>query len=62
MFKKSLYKANSFACSLANSDKPVAATLQRNLFWWNYFVIVTKYYYRKCSKELFCNNFGQHGN
>ena len=27
--KQSLYKANSFACSLANRDKPVAATLQR---------------------------------
>ena len=27
--KQSLYKANSFVCSLANRDKPVAATLQR---------------------------------
>ena len=27
--KQSLYKANSFACSLANRAKPVAATLQR---------------------------------
>ena len=27
--KQSLYKENSFACSLANRDKPVAATLQR---------------------------------
>ena len=29
MAKQSLYKAHSFACSLANRDKPVAATLQR---------------------------------
>ena len=27
--EQSLYKANAFACSLANRDKPVAATLQR---------------------------------
>ena len=27
--KQSLYRANSFACSLANRDKPVAAALQR---------------------------------
>ena len=27
--KPSLFKANSFACSLANRDKPVAAALQR---------------------------------
>ena len=30
--KQSLYKANSFACSLANRDKPVAETLHRECF------------------------------
>ena len=40
--RQSLYKANSFACSLANRDKAVAATLPRKMFWWNDFVIVTK--------------------
>ena len=32
--KQSLYKPNSFACSLANRDNPVAATLLK-MFWWN---------------------------
>ena len=40
--KQSLYKANSFACSLANRDKPVAAALQRKCFGGILFVIVTK--------------------
>ena len=33
------------------------------MFWWNYFCNnYRKYYKRKCSKGLFCNNFGQDGN
>ena len=40
--KQSLYKANSFACSLANRDKPVAATLQRKCSGGIIFVIITK--------------------
>ena len=59
--KQSLYKQNSFACSLANRYKPVAATLQRML-WWNYFCNNYKDDYKNnCSKELFCNTFGQDG-
>ena len=40
--KQSLYKANSFACSLANRDKPVVATLQRKCSSGFIFVIITK--------------------
>ena len=40
--KQSLYKANSFACSLANMDKPVSATLQRKCTGGIIFVIITK--------------------
>ena len=40
--KQSLYKANSFARSLANRDKPVAATLQRKSFGGIISVIITK--------------------
>ena len=41
-YKQSLYKATSFACSLANRDKPVAATLQRKCSGGINFVIITK--------------------
>ena len=40
--KQSLYKANSFASSLANMDKPVAATLQRKWYGGIIFAIITK--------------------
>ena len=40
--KQSLYKTNSFACSLANRDKPVAATLQRECSGGMSFVMLTK--------------------
>ena len=40
--KPSLHKANSFACSLTNRDKPVAATLQRKCFGGIMLVIITK--------------------
>ena len=52
--KQSLYKANSFACSLANRDKPLAATLQRKCFggilfgnYKNYYkkIIVPRHYF-----------------
>ena len=39
---QSLCKANSFACSLANRDKPGAATLQRKWSGGIILVIVTK--------------------
>ena len=59
---QSLYKTISFACSLANSDKPVAATLRRKcsggIFCNNY----KDYYKYNCSKEFFCNSFDQNGN
>ena len=61
--KQSLYKANSFACSLANRNKPVAATLQRKCSGGIIFVIITKIITKiNSSKELFCNTFGQYGN
>ena len=53
--KQSLYKANSFACSLENRDKPVAATLQRNCSGGIIFVMITKIL-KNCSKEFFCNS------
>ena len=40
--KQSLYKANFFACSLANRDKPVAATLERTCSGVIIFVVITK--------------------
>ena len=40
--KQALYKANSFTCSLANKDKPVAATLQRKCLGGIVFAIITK--------------------
>ena len=40
--KQSLYKADSFACSLANRDKPVASTLQRKCSGGMIFVIITE--------------------
>ena len=40
--KQSPYKANSFACSLANRDKPVAVTLERKCSGGISFVIITK--------------------
>ena len=46
------------ACFLAKRDAPVAATLQRKSSGGiNY----KNYYKRKCSRELFCNNFGRDG-
>ena len=41
--KRSLYKANSFACSLANRDKSVSAELQRKCSGGIIFVIITKF-------------------
>ena len=40
--KQSLYKANTFACSLANRAKPVAAAVQRKCSGGILFVIITK--------------------
>ena len=59
----SLYKAISFACSLANRDKSVAATWPRKcsggiLFFFN---IYKDYFENSCSKALFCNSSGQDG-
>ena len=60
--KQSLYKANSFACSLANRDKPVAATLQSKC---SCGIIFGNNYKHRCKKLLFrgiiCNNFDQDG-
>ena len=39
------------------------SNIAKKIFWWNYFCNpFKKYYERKCSKELFCNNFGQGSN
>ena len=61
--KQSLYKPNSFACSLANRDKPVAATLQRKCSGGILFVIITKMVTKETIRRnsFFCNNFGQDG-
>ena len=40
--KQSLHETNSFACSPANRDKPVAATLQRKCCGGITFAIITK--------------------
>ena len=38
------------------------SNITNKIFWWNYFCNKYKNYYKsKCSKELFCNNFGQDG-
>ena len=48
--------------SLANRDKPVAATLQRKCLGIIICVIITKMITKiSLSKEFFCNNFGQDG-
>ena len=58
-----LYKANSLFFFVAQRDTPVATTLQRKSSGGIIFCVITKdYYKRKCSKELFCNYFGQDGN
>ena len=59
--RQSLYKAKSLACSLASRDTPVAATLQRKSSGGISSTMTTDYYKRECSKELFCNEFGQDG-
>ena len=59
--EESLYKANSLACFFAKGDPPVAATLQRKSSGGVIFVVITKIITKKCSKELFCNHFGQDG-
>ena len=62
MTRQSLYKAKSLACSLANMDTPVAATLQIKSSGGMILVGAAKLLSkRKCSKELFRNNFGQDG-
>ena len=36
------------------------SNIAKTIFWWNYFVVITKIIIKiKCSKGLFCNNFGQ---
>ena len=38
------------------------SNITKKIFWWNYFCNNYKdYYKRNCSKELFCNHFGQDG-
>ena len=61
--KESLYKANSLACSLAKRDGHASGSnITKKIFWSNYFCNNYKNHYkRKCSKELFCNHFGQDG-
>ena len=51
--KQSLYKANFFGCSLANRDKPVAATLQRKCSGGNPSAIITTI----ITKESLPNNY-----
>ena len=61
--KESLYKANSLACFLAKGGHARGSNITKKIFWWNYCCNNYKNYYKwKCSKELFCNNFGQDGN
>ena len=58
--KQSLYKANSFACSLANRDKPLVATLQRKCSGGRIFVVITKIITKRIvPRNYFCNNFSQ---
>ena len=38
------------------------SNITKKMFWWNYFCDKYRDYYKNnCSKELFCNNFGQDG-
>ena len=56
--KQSLHKGLSLARSLANRDKPMAATLQRNSPGGVIFNHCKAYYKKNRSKEFFCNRFG----
>ena len=59
---QSLYKANSFACSLENRDKPGQQHYKENVLVELCCNNYKDYYKHKCSKELFCSTFGQDGN
>ena len=48
-----------FSCKKGHTS---SSNITKKIFWWNIFCNNYKNYYkRKCSKELFCNNFGQDG-
>ena len=48
-----------FSCKQGQTS---GSNITKKMFWWNDFCnSYVDYYKRKCSKELFCNNFGQNG-
>ena len=48
-----------FSCKTGPAS---GSNITKKIFWWNYSCDNNKEYYkRNCSKELFCNNFGQDG-
>ena len=60
--KQSLYKAiflRMFSCKQGQTS---CNNITKKMFWWIIFVIITKIVTKNnCSKELFCNHFGQEG-
>ena len=48
-----------FSCKKGQTS---GSNITKKMLWWNYFCNNHKDYYKNdCSKELFCNNFGQDG-
>ena len=48
-----------FSCKQGQSS---GSNITKKMLWWNHFCNHDKDYYKnKCSKDLFCNNFGQDG-
>ena len=48
-----------FSC---NQGQTSGSNITKKMLWWNYFCNNYKDYYKNnCSKELFCNHFGQDG-
>ena len=48
-----------FSCKQGQTS---GSNITKKMLWWNYFCNNYKdYYINKCSKVLFCNNFGQDG-
>ena len=60
--KESLYKAKFLGLFSCKKGPASGSNITKKIFWWNYFCNNYKDYYKRiCSKELFCNNFGQDG-
>ena len=60
--KESLLQSEFFGLFSCKKGHASGINITKKIFWWNYFCDNCKNNYkRKCSKELFCKNFGQDG-